>query len=927
MTRVLLLLFAAAFTTTCAWATDLEIEKQALSETVRVGQEVSFSLVVRNTSTAGGGPLDSPQTTVLDALPAGLEFVRAASSVGSCEFDGSTVRCDLGTFTAGSTAEITITVRAAQAGVITNEASVSGQFSDPDESNNSSSATITVQDGGFSITKAVSSGPTTRPFDALTYRIEVETNEPADQLVVKDELPELLVPPQSTFLKADRFFPSAGVKAAFEGVENGSCQVSGGTNTPWLVTCTFDDVPAGQTITITLSSKATPVILDEICNTASLEADTPASAGLEVVGDATACVDPLERFVLYEEARGVAMDLGECPATNPNCSAARITLSEGMLADSQICPAIEGGECYALPGPGYVVYVDRAPGALFGKDYLYGAVPAVTALPAPPDADLLAEEGLPRVLFAPGDTEGTSIHNLEDVVEPAVVQEPFVLEIGNPPASGPASVCALVVTGRPLDRPNTGDHLGFQETAGLMTSYLTSQIGLATTQIERLDNPTPAELIAKLTSLQGKCDELYFYYVGHGLRKTARIPADGIILKGPRPNSSALFEHAALAKAVLGVGAKKNFVLLETCFSGTAEMPFRAEANKNKQDLILLMSASADKQAQANVPVANPDGTLKTDGAGQPVTTGAFTSAFVQYAKNPAADLDKDGAAEFHELDAVMKKFPPTFDVPQQGGGTRKVPITTLQGPKSVIIQHQTNTGTQSSFQFEDAGVTVDVRNGKQAGFPAIEAIRVEEVRPRGGDDPEVSEVVALTEGRHRRVEFIEAGTDGFLVNLTFEMNAVLDSLATEAFPGLVSRADTSEPWMPVTRSIWDPADSTLTVLDVTASADYAVAWTTTGTAVSNEASTTLPERFELTPPYPNPLRSSATVQVALPEPADLNVTVYDLAGRRVRELAQGSYPAGTHALRFDASTLSAGVYLIRLVTPGRAFTRKAVVM
>ncbi|MEM6338265.1 MAG: DUF11 domain-containing protein, partial [Bacteroidota bacterium] len=232
MTRVLLLLFVAAFTTTCAWATDLEIEKQALSETVRVGQEVSFSLVVRNTSTAGGGPLDSPQTTVLDALPAGLEFVRATSSVGSCEFDGSTVRCDLGTFTAGSTAEITITVRAAQAGVITNEASVSGQFSDPDESNNSSSATITVQDSGFSITKAVSSGPTTRPFDALTYRIEVETNEPADQLVVKDELPELLVPPQSTFLKADRFFPSAGVEAAFEGVENGNCQVSGGTNTP-----------------------------------------------------------------------------------------------------------------------------------------------------------------------------------------------------------------------------------------------------------------------------------------------------------------------------------------------------------------------------------------------------------------------------------------------------------------------------------------------------------------------------------------------------------------------------------------------------------------------------------------------------------------------------------------------------------------------
>ncbi|MEM8600144.1 MAG: PKD domain-containing protein [Bacteroidota bacterium] len=88
----------------------------------------------------------------------------------------------------------------------------------------------------------------------------------------------------------------------------------------------------------------------------------------------------------------------------------------------------------------------------------------------------------------------------------------------------------------------------------------------------------------------------------------------------------------------------------------------------------------------------------------------------------------------------------------------------------------------------------------------------------------------------------------------------------------------------------------------------------------------TLPEVFALKT-YPNPTRGAATVDVALPEAADVRAEVYDLLGRRVVTLHDGPLTAGTHALELDTARLPAGVYVVRAVTPDATLTRRVTVV
>ena len=47
--------------------------------------------------------------------------------------------------------------------------------------------------------------------------------------------------------------------------------------------------------------------------------------------------------------------------------------------------------------------------------------------------------------------------------------------------------------------------------------------------------------------------------------------------------------------------------------------------------------------------------------------------------------------------------------------------------------------------------------------------------------------------------------------------------------------------------------------------------------------------------------------------PAEATLSVFDLLGRRVRVLASGTQPAGTHEVTFDATGLPSGVFFYRM--------------
>jgi len=76
------------------------------------------------------------------------------------------------------------------------------------------------------------------------------------------------------------------------------------------------------------------------------------------------------------------------------------------------------------------------------------------------------------------------------------------------------------------------------------------------------------------------------------------------------------------------------------------------------------------------------------------------------------------------------------------------------------------------------------------------------------------------------------------------------------------------------------------------------------------------PLKFALGQTYPNPFNPQITIPVAIPEQAELILTIFDLKGREVQTLAHGKYVAGEYTLVWDGinaqgKAASAGVYFI----------------
>jgi len=70
-----------------------------------------------------------------------------------------------------------------------------------------------------------------------------------------------------------------------------------------------------------------------------------------------------------------------------------------------------------------------------------------------------------------------------------------------------------------------------------------------------------------------------------------------------------------------------------------------------------------------------------------------------------------------------------------------------------------------------------------------------------------------------------------------------------------------------------------------------------------------LPDQFELKQNYPNPFNPSTVISYSLPFDCNVKMSVYDVAGRMVREVVNENQKAGYHDYNFSARNLSSGVY------------------
>lgn len=126
------------------------------------------------------------------------------------------------------------------------------------------------------------------------------------------------------------------------------------------------------------------------------------------------------------------------------------------------------------------------------------------------------------------------------------------------------------------------------------------------------------------------------------------------------------------------------------------------------------------------------------------------------------------------------------------------------------------------------------------------------------------------------------------------------------------------------------PPELVVTFSDQPVSAEALRARDETARQSAFSEGTPLPGAFSLSANYPNPFNGDTVIRYALPRAARVRVTVYDIRGREVHRLVDGSQPAGFKTVTWNGRNrsnvaVSSGVYLLHADLGGRVFTTKMV--
>jgi hypothetical protein len=102
---------------------------------------------------------------------------------------------------------------------------------------------------------------------------------------------------------------------------------------------------------------------------------------------------------------------------------------------------------------------------------------------------------------------------------------------------------------------------------------------------------------------------------------------------------------------------------------------------------------------------------------------------------------------------------------------------------------------------------------------------------------------------------------------------------------------------------------------------------------VKNRILDIVPQDFALEQNFPNPFNPTTTIPVALPQAAQIKVTIYNILGMVIQEVYSGMVESGRHYLQWNGTDLlgkrvASGLYFYRLEIEGReGFTKKMVLM
>jgi len=295
---------------------DLSLALSAAPNPVTVGQTLTYTLNVSN-----AGPSVATGTVLSDSLPAGVSFVSAQPSQGSCS-GTATITCSLGTVAVGGNASVVIQVIPNAAGSLTDTASVTSSVADPNAANNSAEVTVNAiivrgPEADLSLTLTAAPNPV-EVGQTLTYTLNVSNAGPSDAtgVVLSDGLP-------------------AGVSLVSAQPSQGSCT---GTAT---VSCSLGTVPIGGSASVVIQGipNAAGSLTDTAGVAGSVPDPNPANNNASITVDAVAAPQPMADLSLSLTAAPDPVTVGQTltytlTVSNAGPSTATATLLSNALPAS-----------------------------------------------------------------------------------------------------------------------------------------------------------------------------------------------------------------------------------------------------------------------------------------------------------------------------------------------------------------------------------------------------------------------------------------------------------------------------------------------------------------------------------------------------------------------------------------------------------------
>jgi hypothetical protein len=102
-----------------------------------------------------------------------------------------------------------------------------------------------------------------------------------------------------------------------------------------------------------------------------------------------------------------------------------------------------------------------------------------------------------------------------------------------------------------------------------------------------------------------------------------------------------------------------------------------------------------------------------------------------------------------------------------------------------------------------------------------------------------------------------------------------------------------------------------------------------TGNGEKNEpadmSETFIPEKTVLHQNYPNPFNPVTQIKFDLAKTGNVKLSIYNVSGQKIAELADGIRNAGFHTVEFDGSKFNSGIYYYNLEVDGKSITKKMV--